>query len=76
VNYKLKNVDGKVEFLLRTGKDFVRNTMSVSSAQYIMENGNITKSTKIGYPINVDDTWYFKGEVVPKTPRKNKEVTE
>lgn len=33
MKYKLKNVNGKVTFLLRTGKDMVRNQMAVASAQ-------------------------------------------
>ena len=34
--YKLKNVNGRVNALLRTGKDFVKNNLSVSAAQHII----------------------------------------
>ena len=34
--YKLKNVNGRVNCLLRTGKDFVKNNLSVSAAQHII----------------------------------------
>lgn len=67
MNYKLKSNQGKVAFLLRTGKDLVKNTMAVASAQHIIDNGTIKESDVIGYPINVDDKWYFEGEVVVPT---------
>lgn len=67
MNYKLKSVQGKVTFLLRTGKDLVKNQMAVASAQHIIDHGKIKKSDVKGYPINVDDKWYFEGEVYKKT---------
>jgi hypothetical protein len=70
MKYKLKNVNGKVTFLLKTGKDFVRNTMSISAAQHIIDNGKITDSDKNGYPICVDEKWYFEGEPVNTTRKK------
>lgn len=71
MNYKLKNVNGKVTFLLRSGKDFVKNQMAIASAQHIIDHGKVKKSDKEGYPINVDDKWYFEGEVYKKTaPQK------
>ena len=77
MDYKLKNVNGKVTFLFRTGKDFVRNQMAIASAQHIIDNGKLKKSEKVGYPINVDDRWYFEGEVIKKTAsRKKKEDAE
>ena len=67
MNYNLKNVDGNVTFLLRTGKDFVKNRMSITSAQHIISNGKLKKSNLNGYPINVDDKWYFEGEPLKRT---------
>ena len=37
--YKLKNTNGRVNALLRTGKDFVKNNLSVSTAQHIIDTG-------------------------------------
>ena len=34
--YKLKNTNGRVNALLRTGKDFVKNNLSVSAAQHML----------------------------------------
>lgn len=63
MNYKLKNTNGKVIFLLRTGKDLVKNQMAIASAQHIIDNGKMLKSDVEGYPINIDNKWYFDGEV-------------
>lgn len=71
MNYKLKSVNGKVTFLLRTGKDLVKNQMAVASAQHIIDHGKLLKSDVSGYPINIDNKWYFEGEVPKRTaPRK------
>lgn len=67
MSYKLKTVNGKVAFLLKTGKDFVKNQMAVASAQHIIDTGEVKKSDVEGYPINVDDKWYFAGEVFKKS---------
>ena len=74
MNYKLKSAQGKVTFLLRTGKDLVKNQMALASAQHIIDHGKIKKSDMKGYPINVDDKWYFEGEVCKKTPPQKTEV--
>lgn len=73
MNYKLKNTNGKVNFLLRTGKDFSKNQMAIASAQHIIDNGKLMKSDVKGYPINVDNKWYFEGEVFSKKNAPQKE---
>lgn len=71
MNYRLKNTNGKVAFLLRTGKDLVKNQMAIASAQHIINHGKLMKSDVSGYPINIDNKWYFEGEVSKRTaPRK------
>lgn len=72
MSYKLKNNQGKVAFLLRTGKDFVKNTMAIASAQHIIDNSTIKKSDVTGYPINVDDKWFFEGETIVPTSTTRK----
>lgn len=59
--YKLKNINGRVNSLLRTGKDFVKNSLSVSAAQHIIDTGTIVESDNPDYPICVDKKWYFEG---------------
>lgn len=76
MKYKLKIVNGKVSFLLRTGKDMVRNQMAPASAQHIINNGKIKKSNIKDYSINIDDKWYFEGKIEEKveSPKKEGEV--
>lgn len=62
MQYKLKNINGKVKALLHTGKDFVTDILAVSAAQHIIDSGNLVESDKPDYPICVDKTWYFEGE--------------
>lgn len=61
--YKLKCTNGKVKCLLETGNDFVRNEISVSAAQHIIDTGEVVQSDKPEYPIHVGE-WYFEGEAV------------
>lgn len=50
--YKLKNVNGRVNALLRTGKDFVKNNLSVSAAQHIIDTGKLVESDNPDYPLS------------------------
>lgn len=36
MNYRLKNTNGKVTFLLRTGKDLVKNQMAIAVQHNIL----------------------------------------
>lgn len=77
MSYKLKTANGKVEFLLKTGKDLVKNQMAVASAQHIIDTGTMKKSDIEDYPINIDDKWYFAGEIYKKAaPRKTEGKAE
>ncbi|SCJ25663.1 Uncharacterised protein [uncultured Ruminococcus sp.] len=76
MNYKLKNVRGKVPFLLRTGKDLVKNQMEIVSAQHIINNGKLMKSDIAGYPVNIDNRWYFEGEIFKRTVSEKVEDRE
>lgn len=68
--YKLKTTNERVNFLLRTGKDFVRNNMSTSAAQHIIDTGELVDSDKPNYPICVSGKWYFEGEEVKSKTTK------
>lgn len=59
--YKLKIVNGRVNCLLRTGNDFVKDSMPVSAAQKIIDEGNMINSTIPHYPICINDEWFFEG---------------
>lgn len=70
MNYKLKNVNGKVASLLKAGNDFVRNEIPISSAQHIIDTGKLCESHIEEYPICIDNRWYFAGELVKKVRRE------
>lgn len=72
--YKLRNINGKVNALLRTGKNFVKTCLSVSAAQHIIDTGKMKKSNIKGYPINVGDKWYFEGDIIKKV--ENEEASK
>lgn len=74
MKYKLKAKDGKVSFLLRSGNDLVKNRMSIASAEHVINTGEVVESDVKGYPICVDEKWYFEGEeiVVNKPTGKKK----
>lgn len=39
--YKLKNRNGRVNALLKSGDDFVKNNLSISVAQHIIDTGEM-----------------------------------
>ena len=41
----------------------MKNQMAIASAQHIIDNGKLLKSNVAGYPINIDNKWYFEGEI-------------
>ncbi len=54
---------GNVEFLLATGNDFVKNSMTLEHAKNTANAGEVTESEMEGYPICVDNKWYFEGTI-------------
>ena len=68
--YKLKNVNGRVNTLLRSGKDFVKSNPSVSAAQHIIDSGKLVESDNPDYPICIDNQWYFEGVEVKRKAKK------
>lgn len=73
--YKLKNNNGKVRALLRSGKDMVLTELSFFSAQYIIDHGEQGVSPFKDYPIAVDNKWYFAGERI-RQKRKSASKSE
>ena len=59
---KLKNIDGKVPYIMAAGKDFVKDEMSLAAAEQICSRGTQTASKLFpDFPICVDDKFYFAG---------------
>lgn len=68
---KLNVKDGKVGFIMATGDDFVRNEMRVNAANAIIKKGEVTESTLFkGYPLCVDDKFFFAASVSSKKKSK------
>lgn len=59
--FKLKDVNGRVEYLHRSGKDYVKGTVPILTAQLIADCGKLVESKLSEYPICIDNVWYFKG---------------
>lgn len=61
---KLDVKENKVAALLRSGKDFVSTDLNEMTAQRIISEGKVKESDIEGYPIGVNDEWFFAGEFV------------
>lgn len=74
MQYTLKATDGKVKALLKSDNDLVADTLSVSTAQHIINSNALTESDVEGYPICAGK-WYFEGEpIVEKKVETNDTV--
>lgn len=71
MEYKLKTVNGRVDALLKSGKDLVKTEMSASAAQHILDTSRHIKSEIDGYPIHTEDGWYFAGEEIKRGKKTN-----
>ena len=72
---KIKSENGNVTFVMKTGKDKVRSTMTINEAMLIVKSSdNVVERDN---EIIVDDKYFFPAEI-EITPRKKKakEVTE
>jgi hypothetical protein len=67
----IKENNGKVNFIMRAGQDFVRDTMTVSAANATINVGKATTSDRFpGYGIAVNDIFFFEGTMVDPEPVK------
>ncbi len=62
VNYKV--TDGKVNSLLKTGSNLVKNKLPLASAQSIVAEQTLVDSDIDGYEIHTGNGWYFEGTVI------------
>lgn len=81
MDMKVKTKDNKVTFVMRAGKQFVQNTMPLSSVEQIIKNGKVVKDEQVAALSNamfrcVDDKYFFPLEEVPakKTKVKKEDV--
>lgn len=72
---KLITENGMVTFVMRTGKDKVRSTMSIGEANRIIRSGIDVSETET--EVIVDDTYFFPVEMEKKSRKKKEnEVSE
>lgn len=45
----------------------LKSQMEIVKAQHIIDNGKMMDSNIAGYPINIDNKWYFEGEIFDRT---------
>lgn len=57
----LKVENGTVAYVMRAGKDLVRDEMSLAAAERICAKGTKVSKTVKGFPICVDDKFFFEG---------------
>lgn len=71
--YKIKtNQYGKVNYIMRTGKDLVKSHMHPIAVQHIIDNGKPTETIDKKYPIAIDDKWFFEGTIIKNKGAKRK----
>jgi hypothetical protein len=58
---RLKVENGMVAYVMRAGTDLVRDDMSLAAAERICAKGTKVSKTVKGFPICVDDKFYFEG---------------
>lgn len=76
---KLIEKNGKVNYLMKAGNDYVSAEMPVGDAERIIANGNKRASNRFpGYPISVDDQYFFaaKSGKADKSDDEKEPVTE
>ena len=76
---KIKSEKGKVTFVMRTGKTFVKNTMALAYAKAIVKRSKNVKETDErghGMEICVDDKYFFPVVEEKEEASVNAEVGE
>lgn len=76
----IKHENGIVTFLMRTGKDLVRSTMTIGSAMGIVNKSkNVVEQlglTPDVAQIIVDDTYFFPAIPEPKRKKQTEETKD
>lgn len=74
---EIKHEKGMVDFVMKTGKDFVKGTTSLAHAQSVVKNGEHVEETNkrgFGNEICVDDKYFFP--ISKHRPNKQKKDEE
>lgn len=71
-----KNDNGDVWYIKKAGSAFVKATMPVGKAEGIIGTGKVKESDKFdGFPIAVNDEYFFPGELAEEKSSDNEDKT-
>lgn len=72
MNYKLTEVaDGETQYIKKAGSAYVKATMPIGKAEGIIGTGKVKESDKFdGFPIAVNDEYFFPGELAEEEKDK------
>ncbi len=71
-----KNENGDVWYIKKAGSAYVKATMPIGKAEGIIGTGKVKESDKFdGFPIAVNDEYYFPGELAEEKSSDNEDKT-
>ena len=71
-----KNANGDVWYIKKAGSAYVKATMPIGKAEGIIGTGKVEKSDKFdGFPIAVNDEYFFPGELAEEKSSDNEDKT-
>ena len=71
-----KNADGDVWYIKKAGSAYVKATMPIGKAEGIIGTGKVEESDKFdGFPIAVNDEYFFPGELAEEKSSDNEDKT-
>lgn len=68
---KLRVIDGMVNARLRTGNDLVVSSVTEQMANLIISEGKQSPHGIEGFPLCIDDKWYFEADEMSDENTKN-----
>lgn len=71
-----KNANGDVWYIKKAGSAYVKATMPIGKAEGIIGTGKVKESDKFdGFPIAVNDEYFFPGEIAEEKSSDNEDKT-
>ena len=71
-----KNANGDVWYIKKAGSAYVKATMPIGKAEGIIGTGKVKESDKFdGFPIAVNDEYFFPGELAEEKSSDNEDKT-
>ena len=71
-----KNENGDVWYIKKAGSAYVKASMPIGKAEGIIGTGKVKESDKFdGFPIAVNDEYYFPGELAEEKSSDNEDKT-